>query len=189
MDINTYDEIFAGMTNPKHEKQVRDILVSISNGAVATLVRTSHQVLTSSDSKPGSTCLVLDRSLDAGEMRDGFEKEVSCKGIERGNSFDGIQNTGWVDKVSSSWAVPDNRKFVIDVSERVTFETLRSLVVFMLWKLSEGVKSSVHIFREEVVERGLDVVRYVGAKSSIIVTFCLALYLHILSASRVVMPA
>ncbi|GMJ02560.1 hypothetical protein like AT1G10150 [Hibiscus trionum] len=187
--INTYDELFAGMTNPKHEKHVRDILVSICNGAVATLVRTSHQVLTSSVSKPGSTCLVLDRRVDAGEMRDGFKKEVSFKGIERGSSFDGFQSTGWVDKVSSSWAVPSYRKFVIDATLRVTFETLRSLVVFMLWKLSDGLKSSIHIVREEVVERGMDVIRYVGAKSSAIVTFCLAVYLHILGGSRVVMPA
>ncbi|KAE8731310.1 putative BSD domain-containing protein [Hibiscus syriacus] len=157
-------------------------LVSVCNDAVATLVRTSHQVLTSSETK-------LERSLDSSEMRDGFEKEVSFKGIESGSSFDRIQNTGWVDKVSSSWAVPGNRKFVIDVTGRVTFETLRSLVVFMLRKLSEGVKNSIHIVREEVMERGLDVIRYVGAKSSFIVTFCLAMYLHILGASRVVRPA
>ncbi|GMI67690.1 hypothetical protein like AT1G10150 [Hibiscus trionum] len=187
IDINTYDEIFAGMTNPKHEKHVRDILVSICNGAVATLVRTSHQVLTSSDSK--LACLVLDRRVDAGELRDGFKKEVSSKGIERGSSFDGFQSTGWVDKVSSSSAVTSNRKFVIDTTLRVTFETLRSLVVFMLWKLLDGLKSSIHIVREEVVERGMDVIRYVCAKSSAIVKFCLAVYLHILGGSRVVMPA
>ncbi|KAE8679912.1 Protein PHLOEM PROTEIN 2-LIKE A10 [Hibiscus syriacus] len=189
MDINTYDEIFAGMTNPKHEKHVKDTLVSICNGAVATLVSTSHQVLTSPNSKSGSSCLVLDRSVDAGGMRDGFEKELSLKGMERGSSFDGIQNNGWIDKVSSSWAVPGNRKFVLDVTGRVTFETLRSVVLFILWKLLEGLKRSIHIVREEVVERGLDVIRYVGAKSSIIVTVCVALYLHILGGSRVVMPA
>ncbi|GMI64917.1 hypothetical protein like AT1G10150 [Hibiscus trionum] len=189
MDINTYDEIFAGMTNPKHEKPVRDILVSICNGAVATLVRTSHQVLTSSDSKSGSTCLVLDRCVDAGGMRDGFEKELSLKGMERGSSFDGIQNNGWVDNVSSSRAVPANMKFVLDVTGRVTFETLRSLAVFIMWKLSEGLKRSICIARDEVAERGLDVIRYVDAKSSIIVTFCLALYLHILGGSGLAMPA
>ncbi|KAL4272174.1 hypothetical protein GQ457_13G009240 [Hibiscus cannabinus] len=189
MDINTYDEIFAGMTNPKHEKPVRDILVSVCNGAVATLVRTSHQVLTSSNSKSGSTCLVLDRSVDAGATGDGFEKELSLKGMERGSSFDGIQNNGWVDKVSSSWAVPGNRKFVLHVTGRVTFETIRSLVMFIMWKLSDGLKTSIRIVREAVVERGLDVIRYVGAKSSIIVTVCLALYLHILGGSMVVMPA
>ncbi|THG16138.1 protein PHLOEM PROTEIN 2-LIKE A10-like [Camellia sinensis] len=183
MDIDVYDELFSGLTNPKHETKVKDFLVSICSGAVETLVKTSHQVLTTPKSNPHS---IVDHSTNPSRISEEFPQHVSSSTkLKEKSSANGIQNSGWVSSVSSTLAVPSNRRFVLDVTGRVTFETIRSLLEFFFWKLSDVLKRS----HEEVVERGLQVIRYVGAKSSVIVTICLALYLHIHGGTRALLPA
>ncbi|CAH2047319.1 unnamed protein product, partial [Thlaspi arvense] len=150
--INTYDQIFSGLTNPKHKDSARDVLVSVCNGALETFLRTSHQVCTSSDT---------------------VEEEVTEKKSDSVN--------GWAEAISTTLAVPSNRKFMFDVTGRVTLETMRSIVEFVILKTSQGFKKSVDVVHEEVTERGRQVVGYVGAKSSVIITVCLAVYLHIVN--------
>ncbi|XP_027355693.1 protein PHLOEM PROTEIN 2-LIKE A10-like isoform X2 [Abrus precatorius] len=158
MDVNTYDEMFAGLSNPKHQEKVKGVLVSVCNGAVETFVRTSHQVLTNSS-------------------------------VRIGSSVSQVQDVRWLDQIKSTLSVPANRRFVLDVTGRVTFETVRSFVAFFLWRISEGFKKSVSKVHDEVVDKGLEVVKFVGAKSSVILTLYLALYLHIMGGSSILLPA
>lgn len=191
MDINTYDELFSGMTNPKHEKRVREMLVSVCNGAVETLVKTSHQVLKSSRSNANSysvsPCLAVEGSKGlrfAGvDWKQGVLSHKSLR-----DSYGPPKNSGWVDKVSSTLAVPSNRRLVLDVTGRVTFETVRSLLEYLMEKLHDGVRQSVNAVHDEVVDRGIEVVRYATAKSSIITTLCLSLCLHILDGAAILAP-
>lgn len=217
MDINTYDDLFAGLTNPKHEKQVRDMLVSVCNGSIETLVKTSHQVLTASSnlgSKLGNSdssdlsCFVVTRSNSDVVSRtfypqiDDAHNVISVKqnGQGKGGAFfelmegrdssDKSRNSGWVSTMSSTLAVPSNRKLVLDVTGRVTFMTVRTFLEFLLEKVFATVKRSVHFVNEAIVESGLRAVRYVTAKSSVIATICLSVCLHIFGGSTwALMPA
>ncbi|TKY70678.1 PHLOEM PROTEIN 2 A10 [Spatholobus suberectus] len=181
MHINTYDDFFAGLTNPKHETNVRDMLVSVCNGAVETLVKTSHQVLTSSNADVGSGSY-----LAIGETPRNEELGVGTSSIEsKVDVCDEENKRGWVSKVSSTLAVPSNRRLVLDVTGRVTFETVRSFMEFVLQTFCASVRRCAHIVHEAVLE----IVRYVAAKSSVIVTICLSLCLHIMGGAWALVPA
>ncbi|KAF7809948.1 protein PHLOEM PROTEIN 2-LIKE A10-like [Senna tora] len=150
MHINTYDDFFSGLTNPKHDIKVRDMLVFVCNNALETLVKTSHQVLTSPNQ-------------DSDE-----EKE-----------------SGWVGKVSSTLAVPSNRRLVLDVTGRVTFETVRSFMEFVVEKFCACVRRCSDYVHEALLE----ILGYAAAKYSVIMTICLSLCLHIIGGAWAFVPA
>uniref|UniRef100_A0A7N0V098 Protein PHLOEM PROTEIN 2-LIKE A10 n=1 Tax=Kalanchoe fedtschenkoi TaxID=63787 RepID=A0A7N0V098_KALFE len=191
MHINTYDEMLAGLTNPKHEAQVKDMLVSVCNGAVETFIKTSHQVLTYSDphSNHTSKSFSIDQCPSPKQIASGLE--VISSALKRTNkSFDeGKNKKGWMSKVSSTLSVPSNRRFVLDVTGRVTFETVKSFLTLVLEKLLEALRRSVDIVREEVVDRGVEVVRYATTKTSVVATICISLCLHILNSPWLFVPS
>ncbi|XP_052732539.1 protein PHLOEM PROTEIN 2-LIKE A10 [Vigna angularis] len=188
MNVNTYDEMFAGLSNPRHQEKVKEILVSMVNGAVETFVRTSHHVLSNRSERLNSGLSMSSVVVPASE--DGcLKQEVFLRQVRIGSSVGGAQDVGWLEQIKSTLAVPANRRFVLDVTGRVTLETVRSFVAFLMWRITDGFKSSVCKVHDEVVNKGLEVVRYIAAKSSVIFTLCLALYLHIVGGSRIVLPA
>ncbi|KAL5168334.1 Protein PHLOEM PROTEIN 2-LIKE A10 [Glycine soja] len=183
MHINTYDDFFAGLTNPKHETNVRDMLVSVCNGAVETLVKTSHHVITSSNADVGSGS---DSYLSIGETLRNEDLGIGMPSIQsKVDVCDDENKSGWVSKVSSSLAVPSNRRLVLDVTGRVTFETVRSFMEFVLQTFCASVRRCAHIVHEAVLE----IVRYVAAKSSVVVTICLSLCLHMMGGGWALVPA
>ncbi|KAF8098487.1 hypothetical protein N665_0266s0055 [Sinapis alba] len=109
-EVNVFNDLFAGLTNPKHEHEVKQTLVTVCNGAVETFVRAAS----------------ADRSLSQ-------TLTVGSKPT-------------WVDQVSSSLAVPSNRKCVVDLTGRVTFETVSSLLEVLVERGNGKV--------EKVRERG-----------------------------------
>lgn len=203
MEINTYDDIFTGLTNPKHESKVKDMLVSVCNGAIETLVKTSHQVLAVPRSSSGSNSssisefdkdkAIVDRGNDTiSNTTQVVDKTELVSELSSERSPDELKDkdsAGWVTRVSSTLAVPSNRSFVLDVTGRVTFETVRSFLDFLLWKLLDGLKSGTSVVHGEALGRGLEVMRYIGAKSVVIATICLALCLHVVVGTRALVPA
>uniref|UniRef100_A0A803KYB8 Protein PHLOEM PROTEIN 2-LIKE A10 n=1 Tax=Chenopodium quinoa TaxID=63459 RepID=A0A803KYB8_CHEQI len=211
MNINTYDELFAGLTNPKHNKQVRDLLVTVCNGSIETLVKTSHQVLTSSESgeKVGSdsSSSSVSRFVVTRSNSDVVSKtlcsvigdahnviNVKQNELGRGKFNDSKQSRksssgSWMSTMSSTLAEPSNRKLVLDVTGRVTFETVRSFLEFLLGRLFSSVKRSVRVVNSAIIDTGHQVVRYVTAKSYIVATICISLCLHILGGPWQLMPA
>uniref|UniRef100_A0A1J3IF59 Protein PHLOEM PROTEIN 2-LIKE A10 n=1 Tax=Noccaea caerulescens TaxID=107243 RepID=A0A1J3IF59_NOCCA len=172
MEINTYDQIFQGLTNPKHQDSVKDVLVSVCNGALETLVRTSHQVFTTSPSRS-------DNVIQEIEEEDDIKSNGSSR--SKSESVDMNKTSGWVEAISTTLAVPSNRKFMFDVTGRVTLETARSILGFIMLKTYQGLRKSFDVVHEEVSDRGRQVAGYVGAKTSVIITVWLALYLHVIS--------
>lgn len=155
MDVNPFDQILSGFTNPKHEEKARDLLTSFTNGAIETLVRTSHQVISNPDGK-----------------------ELVLTGSKSRKS----QSNGIVSRISSTLAVPSNRRLVLDVTGRVTFATVRSFLDFFLDQLSTGMKRKVDVVHDEAVDKGREVYRYVSTKSYTVMTICLSVWLHVLSS-------
>uniref|UniRef100_A0A0D9XH70 Protein PHLOEM PROTEIN 2-LIKE A10 n=1 Tax=Leersia perrieri TaxID=77586 RepID=A0A0D9XH70_9ORYZ len=168
--VRTSDQLLAGLTNPKHEARLKDLLVSLCNGAVETFVRTTRQVAREEASIEAAIVLTSDSPQGSGPPS---PRPSSCV----------------MERVSSTLAVPSNRRFVLDVTGRVTAETVRSFLDFLAQRVSDGARKTMSTARNELADRGLVAVKYMGAKSMAIFTICLALCMHISMGTRFLLPA
>lgn len=191
MHINTYEELFSGMTNPKHESQVREMLTSVCNAAVETLVKTSHQVLMNKDGDISLDSTCLSSKLGQIQRRDckaSIGRQLVPSESKPRRFFNENQDNGWMRKMSSTLAVPVNRRFLLDVTGRVTFESVRSFLVLLLEKISDALKKSLDAIHEEVIDMGVEVTEQLNRKCSAIFTICVSLCLHILNGPWVLLP-
>ncbi|GJN24407.1 hypothetical protein PR202_gb12145 [Eleusine coracana subsp. coracana] len=156
--INTYDQLFAAATNPAYGARLQELFVALCNTSVETLVKTSHSVLSS----PGGNAIVTG----------------TC-------SSNGGVSERWVETVSSALAVPSNRKLVLDLTGKATFEAVRSFLEFVLWKMHAGMRAG----GDATVGAGLRALRYTSERSMVIATICIALCLHVLNGTWLAVPA
>ncbi|XP_021310018.1 protein PHLOEM PROTEIN 2-LIKE A10 isoform X2 [Sorghum bicolor] len=116
--INTYDQLFAAATNPDYGARLQELFIALCSTSVETLVKTSHGVLSSTSRNASGTGSSVSSS-----------------------SSNGGAGEGWMETVSSALAVPSNRKLVLDLTGRATFEAVQSFLEFVLWKLHAGARA------------------------------------------------
>ncbi|WOK92247.1 protein PHLOEM protein 2-LIKE A10 [Canna indica] len=155
---NAFDEFFSSLTNPKHEAKVKNILVSVCNGAVATMVKTSR-------SRRAMMSSISTRQVEVKQLKEGGDGLISGA-------------------VLSTLAIPSNRRLLVNVTGRVTIETMRSFLDFLQWKLFATARTGVDVIHGDVTKRGLEMVRFVSAKSMVILAVCLALCMQIYTGRR-----
>uniref|UniRef100_A0A0E0LGM0 Uncharacterized protein n=1 Tax=Oryza punctata TaxID=4537 RepID=A0A0E0LGM0_ORYPU len=158
--INTYDQLFAAATNPSYGARLQKLLVALCNASMEALVKTSHSVL--SNPNPNSN-----------SNRNGNN---NGSGGGNGNGGDG---EGWVETVSSALAVPSNRRLVLDLTGRATFEAVRSFLEFVMWRLHEGARAG----GDAAIGAGLCALRHMSERSMVIAAICIALCLHVLNGT------
>ncbi|XP_047335757.1 protein PHLOEM PROTEIN 2-LIKE A10-like [Impatiens glandulifera] len=144
IDINPFDEIFSGLTNPKHDTKMKELLSSICNGAVKSFVTTTNQVLTGSETRATAAATGLNKT-----------------------------------------------KLMVEVTGKMTFETVRSFLEFLLEKILEGIRKSFELYEmgiEKGFEKGGEVVDEMKVKTTAVFTIWISLCLNVLGSVWIMVP-
>ncbi|GAB2259962.1 hypothetical protein Droror1_Dr00010817 [Drosera rotundifolia] len=202
MHINPYNDFFAGATNPNHGEKVKDMMVSVCNRAVETMIKTSHKVLTNPETTrdfahPPSLLSGEENSdpnVDQGQSslvveQNGYQQTPMLHEPRGKDGPDVHKPSGWLSEVSSTLLVPRNRSFVLDVTGRVTFETMRSFLEFLLHTLLNCIKSCYNLVLDVVANTWVEVASYVSVKSLAVMTIFLSLFVYIFRGAWLLMLA
>ncbi|KAJ7549269.1 hypothetical protein O6H91_07G047100 [Diphasiastrum complanatum] len=109
-DVNVYEDFVAGLTKPSHKVPAKELLRSVCSGAVETLVRTSHEVL-SRQTGPDSNQLDLHQHEHAKQdekifsedpRKDALEVVETSVGTKEGDSMRRYKSTTLVHEKDDS---------------------------------------------------------------------------------------
>lgn len=170
-DVNFYNDMVAGITNPSHRDPMKDVLSSVCNGAIETLVKTSYGVMVA-ENDGGNEITHIDKnqwdiqessrlSSGQGQMPSTTEiciEEASSEGCTHDEQsgaqafskasvsrLEGNKPRGvqcFIDGVSKTLAIPSNRKLVMDVAGTMTSEAVRSFVDAVVRATSNHISGS-----------------------------------------------
>ncbi|KAH7434539.1 hypothetical protein KP509_06G022200 [Ceratopteris richardii] len=166
-DVNFYNDLVAGITNPSHKDSVKEMLISVCNGAVETLVKTSYDVLKdgelrASDSDEGArndNVYQMEEHLDIDtrNMSSGSLVVIDREPIlpsrhfieydhhdtrSQGTSAGGVQ--GFMGEVSRTLAIPSNQKLILDVAGRMSSEAVKSFLNAVISIAISQISSKMH---------------------------------------------
>ena len=156
-DVNIYEDMVAGITNPSHKDEMKDVLTSVCNGAIETLVRTSYSaIVTEKNGKceppergkwkveeyslpSSSEQQYLISSMETKRMDEVITEHESSEGlsscmesskelvVDTRNSGSSHGMQSFVDGVTRTLAIPSNQKLILDMVGKVSSEAVRSI--------------------------------------------------------------
>lgn len=161
-DVNFYNDMVAGITNPSHRDPMKDVLSSVCNGAIETLVKTSYGVMVA-ENDGGNESTQIDKKqwdikessrLSSGQGQMPSTREI-CIEEARGTSSEGCTHDEQSGAQAFSKAVvsrlEENKpggvpSFIDGVSKTLAIPSNRKLVMDVAGTMtSEAVRSFVDV--------------------------------------------
>ncbi|XP_024395289.1 protein PHLOEM PROTEIN 2-LIKE A10 [Physcomitrium patens] len=153
-DINTFDELVAGLVKPEHRGPITDLLTTVCEVSTSSFVHSCHEAIKSdpSSSKYNAVrrstvfCPDFDDTFHDNDDVDVFydmgeeplspcQSPVKWKGktVAEKNEAKPIN---YIDQISKVIAVPSNRKLILDIAGTMTASGVRSMIDVSLGKVS-----------------------------------------------------